>query len=209
MSEKNYNFILAGVGGQGTILAGDILADVGLAAGFETKKSEVHGMAQRGGAVECQVRWAKDVASPLVERGKVDFLLGFEKLEAARWADYLSGSGMSIVNDYAIAPPAVNLGLDTYPDDQKIESLLTKKSPNLWWVDGIGTIKKLGANTPALAGVVLLGTLSSQLDVDEQIWLDVIKSLVPAKFVELNVSAFQEGRRLGIEKNMGNIPQAE
>ena len=120
MALQKRDFLLAGVGGQGTILASDILVEVGLAAGYDVKKSEVHGMAQRGGSVESQVRWGDKVYSPTIERGTADFLLGFEMLEVARWVDFMKPGADVIVNRYRIAPPSVNSGQATYPEEADI-----------------------------------------------------------------------------------------
>src|SRR5665811_829334 len=115
MAGHKWDFLLAGVGGQGTILASDILVEVGLAAGHDVKKSEVQGVAQRGGSVESQVRWGDKVYSPTIERGDADYLIGFEMLEAARWVDFLKPGADVFVNRYQIAPPSVNAGEARYP----------------------------------------------------------------------------------------------
>ncbi len=192
---QNYDFIIAGVGGQGTILASDILVEVGLKAGYDVKKSEVHGMSQRGGGVESHVRWGQKVYSPVVEQGHVDYLLGFEMLEGARWATYLNSQSKVYVNTHKIFPPSVNIGQATYPAEQEIEQLLAGRAGSFEWVDAIGKAKELG--NPALAGVVMLGRLSCELDVAVENWLEVIAELVPAKFMELNKQAFQVGREMG------------
>lgn len=189
-----YDFLLAGVGGQGTILAGDILSEVGLAAGFDVKKSEVHGMSQRGGIVESHVRWGDEVFSPLAERGHVDYLLGFESLEAGRWAHYLARNGKAIINKYEIPPLSVSSRKEKYPTEEEIVGLFAPRQGQIKWVDAIGVAKKLG-NT-ALAGVVLMGALSRELNVEEAIWLKAIEELVPTKFRELNKEAFLAGRTL-------------
>lgn len=189
-----YDFLLAGVGGQGTILAGDILAEVGLAAGFDAKKSEVHGMSQRGGIVESHVRWGDEVFSPLAERGAVDYILGFESLEAGRWAHYLAKNGKAIINRYQIPPLSVSSRKEQYPTEEEIVGLFAPRQGQIKWVDAIGVAKKLG--NPALAGVVLLGALSRELNVDQAVWLKAIEELVPAKFRELNKEAFLAGRTL-------------
>jgi indolepyruvate ferredoxin oxidoreductase beta subunit len=189
------DFLLAGIGGQGIILASDILAEVGLAAGYDVKKSEVHGMAQRGGSVETHVRWAERVYSPLVEPGRVDYLIGFEMLEAARWWHFLGPGSTALVNRYRVYPPAVNLGEARYPEPEEVEALLKLRGAAVQWVGAAEAAVKLG--NPALAGVVLLGRLSLRLGVAEEVWLEVIARRVPERFVELNHKAFQVGRRLG------------
>jgi indolepyruvate ferredoxin oxidoreductase beta subunit len=194
MATGKIDFVLAGVGGQGTILASDILVDVGLEAGYDVKKSEVHGMAQRGGGVESQVRWGERVYSATVEKGDVEYLLGFEMLEAARWIDYLKPGGEIIVNRYRIPPPPVNMGVARYPDEAEIQRLMLTRAGRLEWVDATGIARELG--NAALAGVVLLGRLSADLGVDDDVWLGVIERLVPARFVDLNREAFHRGAEL-------------
>lgn len=188
------DFIIAGVGGQGTILASDILVEVGFNAGYDVKKSEVHGMSQRGGGVESQVRWGKKVYSPLIEKGKANYLLGFEMLEAARWTAYLNQSSVVYVNKHKMFPPTVTTGQVEYPTEIAIEQELTSRSKRFEWVDAMGKAKELG-NT-ALAGVIMLGRLSADLDVDQELWLKVITELVPNKFVDLNRKAFMTGRNM-------------
>jgi len=191
---QSYNFILAGVGGQGTILTSDILVEVGLKAGYDVKKSEVHGMSQRGGGVESHVRWGQKVYSPVVEQGKVDYLLGFEMLEGARWATYLNSQAKVYINDHKIYPPSVNIGQATYPEEKNIEQLLAGRSAIFEWVGAMAKAKELG--NQALAGVVMLGRLARELDVAVEIWLEVITELVPARFTELNKEAFIAGREV-------------
>ncbi len=193
MDTEKLDFIVAGVGGQGTILASDILAEVGVEAGYVVKKSEVHGMSQRGGSVESHVRWGKDVVySPLAEKGNVDYLLGFEMLEAARWRDFVAPWGTVIVNEHKITPSSVNLGHAIYPERERINDLLKKQSSKVTWVEATLIAKKLGH--PALAGVIILGALSKLIDIGPGVWLSVVERLVPARFVELNREAFLAGR---------------
>jgi indolepyruvate ferredoxin oxidoreductase beta subunit len=192
--KNNIDFLLAGVGGQGTILASDILVEVGLKLGYDVKKSEVHGMSQRGGAVESHVRWGDKVYSPVVEKGKLDYLIGFEMLEAARWISYMGKDSTAIVNRYRVPPPAVNLGLADYPSEEELEKYIRTKANQFWWVEGSNIAQELG--NPAVAGVVLLGALSGMLGGTEEEWLEVIKQLVPPQFIELNNQAFLKGRSL-------------
>lgn len=192
---EKVDFVLAGVGGQGTILASDILVEVGLEAGYDVKKSEVHGMAQRGGSVESQVRWGEKVYSATVEKGEVDYLLGFEMLEAARWVDFLRPGGDAIVNRYRIPPPPVNMGVARYPDEAEIQALMLTRVGRLVWVDAADIAAELGNS--ALAGVVMLGLLAADMGMETDLWLGVIERLVPARFVELNREAFGRGVELG------------
>lgn len=188
------NFLFVGVGGQGIILASDVVADVGLGLGYDVKKSEIHGMSQRGGSVESHVRWADKVYSPISAVGEVDFLIAMEILEAGRWAPFVAPGGMVIVNNQQIAPLAVSSGLAPYPETEKVMSIFHQRTSNVHLVDGLAAARKLG--NPAAAGVVLLGYLSSALQHDESVWLNIIRQRVPARFVKLNEDAFAEGRRL-------------
>lgn len=194
MSKEKIDFLLAGVGGQGTILVSDILAEVGLQLGYDVKKSEVHGMAQRGGGVESQVRWGKKVYSPLVEKGQLDYLLGFEMMEAARWLEFLKADGKIYVNKYEIPPPAVTTGTTVYPGEQEFHRLFSYYTDKVLWVDATDLAEELG--NQALAGVILLGALAADLDSPDEVWLKVIEDLVPVKFVELNQKAFKLGKEL-------------
>lgn len=193
---KNIDILMAGVGGQGTILASNILAEVGLELGYTVKKSEVHGMAQRGGTVESHVRWGEKVYAPLIEQGHADFLVGFEMLEAARWPLYLKKGAIVIINNYRIFPPVVNLGKAKYPSEQEIESILTAAGGRVKWVEGTRIAEELG--NAAMVGVVLLGALSNMLGGDVDIWVKIMQRLVPEKFLEMNKKAFLAGRALQV-----------
>jgi indolepyruvate ferredoxin oxidoreductase beta subunit len=107
---KITNIFLSGVGGQGTILASNILGEVFLNAGYDVKKAEVHGMAQRGGDVTTHFRFGKKVYSPLIKYGDVDFLISFELLEAARYINWVKPGGKIIINKQKVLPPSVSLG---------------------------------------------------------------------------------------------------
>ena len=191
---KNIDFLMAGVGGQGTILASNILAEVGLQLGYDVKKAEVHGMAQRGGQVDSHIRWGEKVYSPLVEENSADYLIGFEMLETARFPHYLKEKSLALVNDYRINPPLVNLGKASYPSKKEIEALLLERAGKVLWVKGTGIAKDLG--NPAMVGVVLLGSLSNLVGGEEEAWLDVVGRMVPQKFIELNKKAFIAGREV-------------
>ncbi len=132
---KVKNIFLSGVGGQGTILASNILAEVFLKAGYDVKKSEVHGMAQRGGDVTTHFRFGKKVYSPLIKYGDVDYLVSFEMLEAARYINWVKPEGKIIINKQEILPPTVSLGQMEYPKD--IEKMFKKYfKDNVWIVSG-------------------------------------------------------------------------
>jgi indolepyruvate ferredoxin oxidoreductase beta subunit len=191
---ERFNFLLAGVGGQGTILASNVLAEVGLAAGFDVKKSEVHGMAQRGGSVNTHIRWdAVRVYSPLIGLGEADVLLAFERAEALRYADYLRVGGVAIVDEHAIEPITVTSGGAHYPTLGELHALLDGVTEQVHVVPGTDIARELGNHRAA--NVVLLGTLSAFLDVPVDTWLAVIESRVPPKYVALNHQAFERGRQ--------------
>nr|HPQ61232.1 indolepyruvate oxidoreductase subunit beta [Syntrophales bacterium] len=117
MTDRIRSILIAGVGGQGVLKASDILSAVIIEAGLDVKKSEVHGMAQRGGCVTSHVRYGKRVFSPLARKGDVDVLLSFEKLETLRYLDYLNDEGRVIINDLEVYPPSVNMGEAEYPEN--------------------------------------------------------------------------------------------
>ncbi|OHE21891.1 MAG: hypothetical protein A2X92_02245 [Syntrophus sp. GWC2_56_31] len=192
---KKIDYLLAGVGGQGTILASRILASAGLEMGYDVKTAEVHGMAQRGGSVESHVRWGEKVHSPLVEHGMADYLIGFEMLEAARWLTYLNKNSVTLINRFRIPPPLVNLGKASYPSEKEIENLLQSRGGTVKWLNATDVAEDAG--NPAMSGVVLLGALSNLVGGDQEIWLQVIKRLVPARFVDMNQKAFLAGRDAG------------
>ena len=194
------NFLLAGVGGQGTILASDVLVNVGLAAGYQAKQAEVHGMSQRGGSVTSFVRWGKVVYSPLVGAGEVDVLLAFEKAEALRSLGQLRPAALALVNLAAIEPVTVTSGGQPYPTDETMHKKIAEVTSRVAYVDGEAIARLLG-NIRA-ANVVLLGTLSAMMEnegmtgpeLSAETWLDVILQRVPPKYVELNRQAFEFGR---------------
>jgi indolepyruvate ferredoxin oxidoreductase beta subunit len=190
---QSINFLFVGVGGQGILTASDIAAEVGLEAGYDAKKSEVHGFSQRGGVVESHVRWGDDVASPLAEKGTVDYLVATEMLEVARWIGWLRSSGAAFVNRQHIAPMSVTVGTAVYPSDEDILTVVHARSDDVTIVEGLAIAERLG--NPRLANTVLLGTLSTRLDVSPETWLTVIERRVPPRYVEQNREAFWEGRR--------------
>ncbi len=194
------NFLLAGVGGQGTILASDVLVNIGLAAGFQAKQAEGHGMSQRGGSVTSFVRWGKVVYSPLVGAGEVDVFLAFEKAEALRSLGQLRSGALALVNLEAIEPVTVTSGGQAYPTDEHLRKTVAKVTPHAAYVDGAEIARNLG-NVKA-ANVVLLGALSAMMEQEglggpgltADTWLKIITERVPPKYVELNRQAFLAGR---------------
>jgi indolepyruvate ferredoxin oxidoreductase beta subunit len=194
------NFLLAGVGGQGTILAADVLVNVGVAAGYQAKQAEVHGMSQRGGSVTSHVRWGPMVYSPMAGAGEIDVYLAFEKVEALRNLNQLRPGALALINMQAIEPITVTSGGQLYPDDDTLRAAVAQATGHAAYVDGAAIAAALG-NVRA-ANVVLLGTLSALMEqgglggpaLTPDVWLGVIEARVPAKYVELNRRAFQAGR---------------
>ncbi len=190
--EKTTSVLMAGVGGQGIILASDILSEVMLDAGFDVKKSEIHGMAQRGGSVSSHVRIGKKVFSPTIPKGSADYLICFEKLELLRWLDFCNEDTRVVVNDLEINPPSVNLGEAEYP--RALFEETTKKFKNFTLVPASRTAMDLG-NIRA-ANVVMIGIFSKFFDIDESLWVDKILGKLPEKLHDLNRKAFDSGRKL-------------
>jgi len=190
---KVTNIFLSGVGGQGTILASNILAEVFLKAGYDVKKAEVHGMAQRGGDVTTHFRFGKKVYSPLIKYGDVDFLLSFELLEALRYINWVKPEGKIVINRQEIYPPSVALGQMEYP--KEVEKTFKKYfKDNVYIINGQEMAKKLG-NVQA-ANVVLVGAFSNFFpEFKAEQFVDAMKSLLAPKLHDLNVKAFYEGRK--------------
>lgn len=194
MSNNNgtSNIFLSGVGGQGTILASNILGQVLLKAGYDVKKAEVHGMAQRGGDVTTHFRFGAKVYSPLIKQGEVDYLVSFELLEALRYINWVKPGGKVLLNNHSIFPPAVSLGKMQYPKDVE-QTFRQHFRDSVWIVDGNRIAKSLG--NIQVANVVLIGAFSAFFaDLQPQQWIDAIKDLLPTRLHEINVRAFEAGR---------------
>ena len=190
MSGEITNIRLAGVGGQGILVASEVFCDVLLAAGHDVKKSEVHGMAQRGGTVNSDVRFGTKVYSPLIPQGEVDILLAFEELEALRYLPSLKAGGTVIVNKQRILPSAVASGKAQYPSD--IEGRLRGHAGKVVLVDGPALA--LEAQSSRSVNISLLGALSNVLDIDQSIWEAAIAERFKNKGLEANLRAFELGR---------------
>ena len=189
---KKTRFLLVGVGGQGTILASNVLAELGVALGYDAKKAEVHGMSQRGGSVVSHVSWGEQVFSPIIPEGEADILIAFEKLEAMRFADGIRPGAVVLINDYKIVPLTVSSGGWKYPEVEKVRAAFAPLTDKVYCVKGVDIAEELG--NPKAANVALLGALSKILKMDAKPWLKVIEARVPPKFLELNRKAFQAGR---------------
>jgi len=191
---KNTNFLVVGVGGQGTVLSGDVLAEVGMTAGYDSKKSDVLGLAVRSGSVISHIRWGEKVNAPMSMKGTVDYLLAFEPLEAIRMAGYLHPDSTAIVNEYRIPPAAVTTGQIQYPQVEKIKQILAGTTQTVYYINATEKAKELG-NVKAV-NILLLGALSSLFEISPRVWEGVITKYVPDSFRELNLRAFEAGREL-------------
>lgn len=189
---KNTNILMAGVGGQGVLLASEIVCDVMMQAGLDVKKSEVHGMAQRGGSVTSHVVFGDKVYSPIIKKGEVDILFSFEHLETVRYLDYLKSDGIVLMNNQKILPPSVLIGKDDYPDN--IIQLLQERVDRTEVIDALGIATKAG--NPKAVNVAFVAALSRHFDTDIQLWYQAIKNILPEKLVEVNIKAFDLGREV-------------
>jgi len=183
------SILFAGVGGQGILRASDIICEVIMEAGLDVKKSEVHGMAQRGGCVTSHVRYGKKVYSPLAEPGSIETLISFEKMEALRYLKFIKKNAAIILNTEEIFPPAVNMGDAQYPEDAI--SFLNNHYGKVVSFNAAQLAQKAG--NIKTANVVLLGALSNLMNIDQSIWQSVIKKSFPEKLVKINLDAFQMG----------------
>ena len=190
---KKLDLLITGVGGQGVILASDIIGDAAIAAGYDTKKTDALGMAQRGGSVSSNVRIAPQVRSPLIKMGEADMLLAFEKLEAARWSHYLRPGGIAIVNNHALPPLSVSLGSERYPGDDEIINILKQRTDRVYFVEGTRRARELG-NVRVL-NIFMLGCVSLFAPFKVQTWEDSISQHLPPKLRQINIEAFNQGRK--------------
>lgn len=195
MSEKTTNVTIVGVGGQGVVLASNILCAVAVRAGYDVKKSEIHGMSQRGGVVTSDVRFGPKVHSPLIAKGTTDVMLAFEQAEALRFAHEIREGGLLITSLTKLPPPKgpTRKGQVEYPatplDDAK-KICRGKLVP----IDTDSIARELG--NPRLTNTILLGALSTGLDIPEEIWTETIRKMVPPKTIDLNLAAFERGKAM-------------
>jgi len=186
---KVTNIILTGVGGQGILTASEIISEAAVQAGYDVKKSEVHGMSQRGGSVNSHVRFGEKVYSTLVTKGDCDLLLGFEKLEALRMAYFVREDGNIVVNNQRINPTTVISGSATYPEN--IEEALKERFKLVTFIDALRIAQQAG--NPRTANTAMLGAASKLLDIPADIWEKAIVQRVPERYIEANLRAFQMG----------------
>ncbi len=189
---KATSIVMVGVGGQGILLATQITARAAIANGHDVKTNEVHGMAQRGGSVVAQIRFGDRVFSPLVPEGTAQVLASLERIEALRFASYLSPDGMAVVSSQAIVPVTVSSGQAVYPADA--EERLRAAFRRLAYIDAIGAAEKLCDSR--VANVILLGAMSTALSLPPECWAEAIAQCVKPAYREINLRAFEEGKRL-------------
>lgn len=186
------NIMIVGVGGQGTLLASRIIGHAIMQKGFDVKVSEVHGMSQRGGSVVTYVRFGDKIYSPIVDEGEADFIISFEKLEAARWLSFLKKSGKIITSTQEIDPMPVITGAAEYPTD--LIEKMREKSVDILAIDALKLAQEAGSSKST--NVVLMGVLSRFMDFPSEVWQTAIEECVPKKFLEINKKAFELGANI-------------
>ncbi len=187
---KTMNVSLVGVGGQGILLTSDILAKTATLAGLDVKKSEIHGMAQRGGSVISQVRFGEKVYSPIISDGTSDLLVSFERLEALRWRHLLAAGGKVLINDMNMTPVTVSSGQQPAVTD--LDARLKTEYPDALYIDAMALAKTIG-NTRTM-NMVVAGALSTLTSFGVDVWEQAMRERIPAKLVDMNIKAFVAGR---------------
>lgn len=185
------NIMIVGVGGQGTLLASKMLGYVLLQQRYDVKVSEVHGMSQRGGSVVTYVRYGKKVYSPVIDKGEADVIISFEKLEAARWLEFLKKDGTIITNTQEVEPMPVITGAAAYPENliEKMQAAGAKVDAK----DFLSIAQETGS--AKAVNIALMGRLSTYFpEISDEQWQDAIEKIVPQKFLDLNRRAFEAGR---------------
>jgi indolepyruvate ferredoxin oxidoreductase beta subunit len=193
MTPEKKDVLMVGVGGQGIILASDILSQAAISANCDVKKTDTIGMAQRGGSVLSHIRIASHIWSPMIKEGEADILVAFEKLEAVRYLSYLKPNGLAIINDYIIPPLSVSVGTSKYPGNNEIKDAFKQKSIKAYFIDGSGKASATG--DIRTLNTFMLGCISHFLSIDLQIWQQCISKILPAKVLEINNKAFELGRK--------------
>lgn len=187
---KTMNVSLVGVGGQGILLTSDILAKTAALAGLDVKKSEIHGMAQRGGSVISQVRFGDKVYSPIIPDGASDLLVSFERLEALRWRHLLAKDGMVLINEMNLTPVTVSSGQQPAVTD--LDARLKAEYPSALTIDAMSIAKQVG-NTRTM-NMVVAGALSTLTQFGVEVWQQAMRERIPAKLLDMNIRAFEAGR---------------
>jgi indolepyruvate ferredoxin oxidoreductase beta subunit len=199
---EKQDILMVGVGGQGIILASDILGEVALQMGLDVKKTDTLGMAQRGGSVTSHLRIGNKVWSPLISPAEANIIIAFEKLEAARWAHFIKPQGLVIINDLAIPPLSISLGTHRYPSDKEIIDIFKQRTNKIYLISGSKQVGNLG--DIRTLNIFMLGLLSSilPLRIDYELWIKCIVAHLPKKVVDLNVRAFDTGREVTASVNI-------
>jgi indolepyruvate ferredoxin oxidoreductase beta subunit len=196
MANDIYNILIVGVGGQGVLLASEIISAVAMRSGMDVKKSEVHGMSQRGGVVSSHVRIGKKVYSPLIQMGETDFLMAFEQAEGLRAIHWMRTDGVAIVSRTSLVPAIVTSSKEfKYPDDAVAD--MKNKLGKVIAVDADKIAAELG--NPRLVNTILIGVLSNYLPFDPGLWIETIKSQVKPKLVDINLTALERGRQIKLD----------
>ncbi|TEU03171.1 MAG: hypothetical protein E3J24_04390 [Dehalococcoidia bacterium] len=188
---KDVNVLMAGVGGYGVIMASDGMAEIGMNNGYDVKKSDTLGMAQRGGSVVSHVRWGRQVFSPMIKKGGVDFLLGFEQLEAARWAPFIKPGGVVIVADVIVIPISAVDGKIPYPSWAEIRGILSQYTDKIYLISATRIAQEVG--NPRAVNMAMLGFLSAFLELGTEAWTETMRRRLPPKFMESSIEAFRRG----------------
>jgi len=186
---ESLNVLIIGVGGQGIILASRIISQALVEAGYDVKQSEVHGMAQRGGAVSSHIRAGEKVYSPLIPDEAADYVLAFEKLETLRYMNYVSKKSVVLINDQRIDPPSVAAGKDDYPAD--IVERIERKTKKISLIPAVDVAVELG--NERVVNSVLTGVVAGYLPIKKQIWTKTFNQTLSPKLLEINMKAFQRG----------------
>jgi indolepyruvate ferredoxin oxidoreductase, beta subunit len=196
MANDIHNILIVGVGGQGVLLASEIISEVAMRSGLDVKKSEVHGMSQRGGVVTSHVRIGKKVYSPLIQQGDTNFLMAFEQAEGLRAISWMRKDGIAIVSRSSLVPAIVTSSREfKYPDDAVAD--MQKKVARVIAVDADKIAGELG--NPRLVNTILIGVLSNYLPFAANLWVETIKSQVKPKLVDINLTALERGRQIRLE----------
>jgi indolepyruvate ferredoxin oxidoreductase beta subunit len=183
------NILLAGVGGQGILLASEVISEVMLLAGLDVKKNEIHGMSQRGGSVVSHVRYGEKVYSSIIPEGEVDILFSFELLETCRYLPLLRKTGRVVVSDWQIAPPGVARGVQDYPEN--LAEKICQQFPSSVVIDGLNLA--LTAGNAKTVNTVLLGALSNILPFKRELWIEALQKMIPSRLLDVNMKAFELG----------------
>jgi indolepyruvate ferredoxin oxidoreductase, beta subunit len=187
---KTMNIAFVGVGGQGILLAGEVISRAAMLSGFDVKKSEVHGMAQRGGSVMSEIRIGEKVFSPLIPDGEIDFLVSFEILESLRYADLVKEDSRVLINRQIIVPVTVSSGQQKWIED--IDQRLARAYPKHKVIDALAMARELG--NIKVTNMIMTGALSCLLEIKPEIWEQALTELVPRRHLEVNLKAFAAGR---------------